>query len=450
MPIICKLAATRQGARRARTSRSPPTCWRSARSALVAYFPAKFKLRVLDPVHFDVPARPAALLAEPGHGRVRAASASRSRTRSTTCSASAAPSGSAEDAAWDAASSITGLGTFWGGRVAQALESRPDVDVIVGLDTRRADGRARAHRVRAQRRELLDPRPHREGDEGRHDRAHLPRRRLDGDAVAHDARDQRHRHDEPVRRGVGARQHRAQRRREVVDATSTAAAPGGPDLVPRGDAAQPHRPHPVERSLDVGRGLRARLRRGQPARQRHAAAVLQRARPRHRHARQSKALELPVVPSLFGFDPRFQFVHEDDVVRSILFVLDRDLPGIYNVAGDGLLPWSEVADDLRQAHRRRCRRSAPAWSPRRCGGSACELPAGAARPAALRPRRRQPPASSAPASLPVHLGRRGPGVRRGAAAAQTPSATTRPRTATSATSSSSSATPPRSSANTRS
>jgi UDP-glucose 4-epimerase len=29
---------------------------------------------------------------------------------------------------------ITGLSTFWGARVAQALESRPDIDVIVGLD----------------------------------------------------------------------------------------------------------------------------------------------------------------------------------------------------------------------------------------------------------------------------------------------------------------------------
>jgi len=57
----------------------------------------------------------------------------------------------------------------------------------------------------------------------------------------------------------------------------------------------------------------------------------------------SRALELPLVPSLFGFDPRFQFVHEDDVVRSLLFVLAHRLPGIYNVAGDGLLPWSEVA-----------------------------------------------------------------------------------------------------------
>jgi UDP-glucose 4-epimerase len=57
----------------------------------------------------------------------------------------------------------------------------------------------------------------------------------------------------------------------------------------------------------------------------------------------SKALSLPVVPRLFGFDPRVQFVHEDDVIRAMVFVLDQQLPGIYNVAGDGLLPWSEVA-----------------------------------------------------------------------------------------------------------
>ena len=30
---------------------------------------------------------------------------------------------------------VTGLGTFWGSRLAQALEQRDDVDVIVGLDT---------------------------------------------------------------------------------------------------------------------------------------------------------------------------------------------------------------------------------------------------------------------------------------------------------------------------
>src|SRR5690606_17898417 len=57
----------------------------------------------------------------------------------------------------------------------------------------------------------------------------------------------------------------------------------------------------------------------------------------------SRALQLPLVPKIAGFDPRFQFVHEHDVVRAILFALDHQATGIYNVAGDGVIPWSEVA-----------------------------------------------------------------------------------------------------------
>lgn len=57
----------------------------------------------------------------------------------------------------------------------------------------------------------------------------------------------------------------------------------------------------------------------------------------------SQALQLPLVPCIFGFDPLMQFVEEDDVVRSIEHVMHNKVPGIYNVAGDGRLPWSEVA-----------------------------------------------------------------------------------------------------------
>ncbi|MEZ5380313.1 MAG: NAD-dependent epimerase/dehydratase family protein [Microthrixaceae bacterium] len=56
----------------------------------------------------------------------------------------------------------------------------------------------------------------------------------------------------------------------------------------------------------------------------------------------TRALEMPLVPAVFGFDPRLQFVHEDDVVASILFAMNHRLAGTYNVAGDGLVPWSEV------------------------------------------------------------------------------------------------------------
>jgi UDP-glucose 4-epimerase len=57
----------------------------------------------------------------------------------------------------------------------------------------------------------------------------------------------------------------------------------------------------------------------------------------------TKALDLPAVPAILGYDPLLQFVEEDDVVRSIEYAMRNDVPGIYNVAGDGRVPWSEVA-----------------------------------------------------------------------------------------------------------
>ncbi|MGH9124900.1 MAG: NAD-dependent epimerase/dehydratase family protein [Acidimicrobiales bacterium] len=57
----------------------------------------------------------------------------------------------------------------------------------------------------------------------------------------------------------------------------------------------------------------------------------------------SAVLEQGVAPAILGFDPLVQFVEEDDVIRCLKFVFDRHLPGVYNVAGDGRIPWSEVA-----------------------------------------------------------------------------------------------------------
>jgi UDP-glucose 4-epimerase len=56
----------------------------------------------------------------------------------------------------------------------------------------------------------------------------------------------------------------------------------------------------------------------------------------------SRNLSRAVCPSLFGFDPLLQFVEEEDVVRALLHVTRGSIPGLYNVAGDGRLPWSEV------------------------------------------------------------------------------------------------------------
>ncbi len=52
---------------------------------------------------------------------------------------------------------------------------------------------------------------------------------------------------------------------------------------------------------------------------------------------------LPAMPMILGFDPRYQFVHEDDVVHALEHVVLADHPGIFNVAADGVLALSEVA-----------------------------------------------------------------------------------------------------------
>jgi UDP-glucose 4-epimerase len=52
---------------------------------------------------------------------------------------------------------------------------------------------------------------------------------------------------------------------------------------------------------------------------------------------------LPAVPMILGFDPRYQFIHEDDVVHALEHAVKKSLPGVYNVAADGVLALSEVA-----------------------------------------------------------------------------------------------------------
>jgi UDP-glucose 4-epimerase len=56
--------------------------------------------------------------------------------------------------------------------------------------------------------------------------------------------------------------------------------------------------------------------------------------------------EHTAVPVILGFDPRYQFVHEDDVVAALAHLVHADLPGVFNVAADGVLALTEVIDLL--------------------------------------------------------------------------------------------------------
>jgi UDP-glucose 4-epimerase len=49
-----------------------------------------------------------------------------------------------------------------------------------------------------------------------------------------------------------------------------------------------------------------------------------------------------VVPTLLGFDPLWQFVHEMDAIAAFRLAIVRDFPGTFNIVGDGVLPLSTI------------------------------------------------------------------------------------------------------------
>jgi UDP-glucose 4-epimerase len=236
---------------------------------------------------------------------------------------------------------ITGLGTFWGGRVAQSLERDPSVDVIVGLD-------AREPTVELERTEYVRSEP---------DYGILARvvKATKVDTIVH------------TFLMVDSTQMPARRLHEInvigtMNLFAAAAAPGSTvrtvavkssTLVYGAAASDPvwfdedtPRSDPpatrVERSLVEVEGYVNDFAEDNPD---VCVSLLRFSNVLGTDivTPLSKALGMPFVPSVFGFDPRFQFVHEGDVIRAIRFVLDNRVPGVFNVAGDGLLPWSEVA-----------------------------------------------------------------------------------------------------------
>jgi len=70
----------------------------------------------------------------------------------------------------------------------------------------------------------------------------------------------------------------------------------------------------------------------------------------------TRYFSLPVVPTVFGFDPRIQFVHEEDALEVLRLAALEDKPGIVNVGGSGVLL-------LSQAVRRAGRTSFPVLEP---------------------------------------------------------------------------------------
>ncbi len=56
----------------------------------------------------------------------------------------------------------------------------------------------------------------------------------------------------------------------------------------------------------------------------------------------SRYLRMRVVPTLLGFDPRLQMLHEDDAVDAFIHAAHTPMAGTFNLAGDGVLYLSRM------------------------------------------------------------------------------------------------------------
>jgi UDP-glucose 4-epimerase len=236
---------------------------------------------------------------------------------------------------------VTGLGTFWGSRLAQHLEAQPDVELVVGVDTREP-------RLPLQKTEFV-----------RADSSYSILQRIvratQVDTILHTHLivdsgkvSGRNLHDTNV---IG-----------TMNLLAAAGAAGSPvrklvlkssTLVYGSNYQDPYffreetpRTRPpktqVERSLSEVSSIVGDFAEDNPH------VIVTKLRLANILGDEftspfARILRRPAVPEILGFDPRLQFVHEDDVVGALAYATQHEVPGVFNIAGDGALPWSEVA-----------------------------------------------------------------------------------------------------------
>jgi UDP-glucose 4-epimerase len=235
---------------------------------------------------------------------------------------------------------LTGLSHFWGGRLAQTLEQRDDVEVIVGLDTREP-------RVPLERTEFVR-------SDSSYSILHRIVQATQIDTILHT-------HlvvDSTQTSGRSLHEINVIGTLNLLAAASAADSPVRKIVVkssglvygssyrdpaffrestPRPSSARTN----VERSLLEVESFVRDFAEDAP----HVTATILRFSNVLGDSIETpfaKALRLPLVPAIAGFDPRLQFVHEDDVNRALLYATAEDVPGVFNVVGDGVMPWSEV------------------------------------------------------------------------------------------------------------
>jgi UDP-glucose 4-epimerase len=236
---------------------------------------------------------------------------------------------------------VTGLSTYWGGRLAQALEAFPEIEAIIGVDNEEPS-------VELERTEYVKV-----------GAQHALLRRVVEAAHIDTVVDTRLVVDSATTTPSKAHEN------NVIGTMNILAACGGRDSPVRkvvfkssthfygseqDDPAffdetmgRPHPPQtPIERDIVEAEASLNEFAEQNPNK---LVTILRFANVLGPSVRTShiQLFSLPAVPMILGFDPRYQFVHEDDVVHALEHAVRNMAPGTYNVAADGVLALSEVA-----------------------------------------------------------------------------------------------------------
>ncbi len=245
---------------------------------------------------------------------------------------------------------ITGLSTLWGGRLAQALERDPEIEAIIGVDRS-------PPKVELQRTEYVQVAD-----------SHSLIRRIVEAADIDTVVDTRLVVDSIVTSARRAHENNVIGTMNVLAACtglrkvvfkSSAHYYGCEQDDPAFFTEAMSRPHPprtrIEKDIVEAESAVADFRHRNPD---TTVTVLRFANGLGPGLRTShtRLFGLPVVPTILGFDPRYQFIHEDDMANCLEHAVRHDLDGVFNCAADGVLVLSEVLDLL-------SKRMAPVLSP---------------------------------------------------------------------------------------
>lgn len=232
---------------------------------------------------------------------------------------------------------VTGLSTHWGGRVAQALERHPEVETVIGVDRR-------PPKVELQRTEFVQVAD-----------SHSLIRRIVDAAEIDTVVDTR-----LVVDGTVTSPRLAHENNVIGTMNVLAACQGIRKLVFKSSA------HYYGVEQDDPAYFTESMRRAHPPRTRLESDIFEAESAvedfRHRNpdtivtvlrftnglgggrpSSHARLLDLPAVPAILGFDPRCQFIHDEDVANVLEHAVRFDIDGIYNAAADGVLALSEVA-----------------------------------------------------------------------------------------------------------